>query len=196
VWEPRPNDARLPLGSFDGYADTIESALYLVNREPVPGALAWIETETTRMLAMLRPDGHLEDWYGEGNFNRTLLIYALMKSQGVMPAERAPGVQLGAVRDGEALQLHVSGVQSSVRLQFDFARHKRVINLARNYVRLNEFPEWFVVEPNWLYRISGGTAPVRLRLGSELMQGERFAAGDWRIEPVGPPPYGTRTIVP
>ena len=112
-----------------------------------------------------------------------------------MPAERAPGVQLGAVGDGDALQLHVGGV-SDVRLQFDFARHRRVINLARNYVRLNEFPEWFVVEPNWLYRISGGTTPARLRLGSELMQGERFAAGDWRIEPVGPPPYGTRTIVP
>ena len=90
VWEPRPNDPRLPLGSFDGYADTIESALYLVNREPVPEALAWIESETARMLAMQRPDGHLEDWYGEGNFNRTLLIYALMKSQGVMPAERRP----------------------------------------------------------------------------------------------------------
>ncbi len=49
-----------------------------------------------------------------------------------------------------------------------------MINLARNYVRLNEFPEWFVVEPNWLYRVSGGTAPARLRLGSELMQGRAF----------------------
>ena len=84
----------------------------------------------------------------------------------------------------------------AVRLQFDFARHKRVINLARNYVRLNEFPEWFVVEPNWLYRVSGGTEPARLRLGSELMQGERFTAGDWRIEPVGPPPYGRKPIAP
>ena len=81
------------------------------------------------MLAMQRPDGHLEDWYGKGNFNRTLLIYALMKSQGVMPAERAPGLQLGAVRDGEALRLHVGGMPN-VRLQFDFARHKRVIDLA------------------------------------------------------------------
>ena len=194
VWEPRPNDPRLPLGSFDGYADTIESALYLVNREPVPEALAWIETETARMLAMQRPDGHLEDWYGEGNFNRTLLVYALMKSQGVMPAERAPGLRLGAVRDGEALRLHVGGVPN-VRLQFDFARHRRAINLARNYVRLNEFPEWFVVEPNWLYRVSGGSEAPRVRLGAELMQGERFAAGDWRIEPLGPPPYG-RTAIP
>jgi hypothetical protein len=193
VWEPRPNDPTLPLGSFDGYADAIESALYLVNREPVPEALAWIETETARMLAMQRPDGHLEDWYGEGNFNRTLLIYALMKSQGVMPAERAPGLQVGAVRDGEALRLHVAGVPA-VRLQFDIARHRRVINLAKNYVRLNEFPEWFVVEPNWLYRVSGGAEPPRLRLGAELMQGERFAAGEYRIEPLGPPPYGRQTL--
>ncbi len=30
VWEPRSKEQQLPLGSFDGYADTIESALYLV----------------------------------------------------------------------------------------------------------------------------------------------------------------------
>ena len=76
---------------------------------------------------MLRPDGHLEDWYGEGNFNRTLLLYALMKSQGVMPAERAPGMQLGAVRDGDGLQLHVGGVPAvaaAVRLRAPPARHQ------------------------------------------------------------------------
>ena len=64
------------------------------------------------MLAMQRPDGHLEDWYGEGNFNRTLLLWALMKSQGVMPAEKAPALRLGAVREGDALRLFVGGVSS------------------------------------------------------------------------------------
>ena len=83
-WEPR-NIPELPLGSFDGYADTIESALYLVNREPVPEALAWIESEMDVLLKMQRPDGHFEYWYGEGNFNRTALLYALMQSQGVRP---------------------------------------------------------------------------------------------------------------
>jgi hypothetical protein len=195
VWEPRSADANLPLGSFDGYADALESAIYLVNREPVPAALDWIESEMRVMAAMQRPDGHIEDWYGEGNFNRTLLLWALMKSQGVMPADKATGLQLGAVPEGEALRLHVGGV-SSARLQFDIARHRRVINLARNYVRLNEFPEWFVVDPNRLYRITGQGAAPRLRLGAELMRGEVFAAGDWTIAPVGPPPYGTRVIVP
>jgi len=79
IWEPNP---QLPLGSFDGYADAIESAIYLVNREAVPEALDWIDSEMKVMLAMQQPDGHVENWYGEGNFNRTALLYALMKSQG------------------------------------------------------------------------------------------------------------------
>ena len=49
------------------------------------------------------PDGHVEDWYGEGNFNRTALLYAFMKSQGVRPEHWQPGVRVGAVRDGERL---------------------------------------------------------------------------------------------
>ena len=48
VWEPR-RDA--PLGSFDGYADAIESAIYLANREPVPEAFDWIDSEMDVMLA-------------------------------------------------------------------------------------------------------------------------------------------------
>ncbi len=75
VWEPR-NDPALPLGSFDGYADAIESAIYLVSREPVPEAFDWIDSEMDVMLRMQRADGHIEDWYGEGNFNRTALLYA------------------------------------------------------------------------------------------------------------------------
>jgi hypothetical protein len=93
------------------------------------------------------------------------------------------------------LRLHVAGVDA-ITLRMDVARHRRVINLARNYVRLNEFPEWFVVEPTWLYRVSGGHEAPRLRLGAELIRGERFAAGSWLITPVGPPPYGHRRIEP
>src|SRR5262249_38659529 len=49
VWEPGRN---LPLGSFDGYADTIESAIYLVAREPVREAFDWIDSEMPVMLTM------------------------------------------------------------------------------------------------------------------------------------------------
>ncbi len=187
VWEPRQG---LPLGSFDGYADTIEGAIYLASREPVAEAFDWIDTEMQVMLGMQRADGHIEDWYGEGNFNRTALLYAYMKSQGVRPARWEPGVRVGAVRDGARLRLHLDA-PAPRRLQVDFARHRRVLNFARNYVRLNEFPEWFTVDENQLYRVrqdGNGASPI-VRLGSELVAGIELAPGDWSIEPAGPPPY-------
>ena len=188
VWEPRPRDPGLTLGSFDGYADTIESALYLVAREPVPEALDWIESEMAVMLGMQKPDGHLEYWYGEGNFNRTAMLYALMQSRGVRPARWRPGMRVGAVQDGSRLHLSLV-VPSPTAIRFDYARHRRVLNLDRNYVRLNEFPEWFTVDENTLYRISasGGasraTVPA-VRLGSELIAGVPLSSGDWIVEPI------------
>jgi hypothetical protein len=184
VWEPRPRDPELTLGSFDGYADTIESALYLVAREPVPEALDWIESEMQVMLGMQKADGHIEYWYGEGNFSRTAMLYALMQSRGVRPARWRPGMRVGAVQDGPRLHLSLtSPTQAEVR--FDYARHRRVLNLDRNYVRLNEFPEWFVVHENALYRLSSASGSM-VRLGSELIAGVTLAPGDWLIEPMPP----------
>jgi hypothetical protein len=192
VWEPR-NDAAMPLGSFDGYADAIESAIYLVNREPVPEAMNWIESEMQLMLGMQRPDGHVEYWYGEGNFNRTALLYAIMQSQGVRPARWQPGVGVGAVREDGRLHLHVAA-SGPVTVQFDYARHRRVLNFDRDYVRLNEFPEWFVVDENTLYRVrrAAGESVEVVRLGSELIAGVELAPGGWVVESMGPPPYAAR----
>ena len=180
VWEPRPN---LPLGSFDGYADTIESAIYLVNREPITAAFEWIDTEMDVMLSMQRPDGHVEDWYGEGNFNRTALLYAYMKSQGVRPARWEPGVRIGAMRDGARLRVQLA-MPAPRRIQFDTARHRRILNMAKNYVRLNEFPEWFTVDDNRLYTLTrdAATDAPLVRLGSELAAGIMMAPGTWTVE--------------
>jgi hypothetical protein len=185
VWEPRDPSANLPLGSFDGYADSIESALYLVNREPVPEAFAWIDSEMRVMLAMQRPDGHIEDWYGEGNFNRTALLYAYMKSLGVRPARWEPGVRVGAALEGTRLVFSLTTPAPRL-VQFDFARHKRVMNLQQNYVRLNEFPEWFVVDENTLYRIGRAGTSGEIRLGSELIAGITLGGGEWIVESVSP----------
>ncbi len=183
AWEPSSNARDKSLGSFDGYADSIESALYLVNREPVPEALDWIDSEMKVMLGMQRSDGHVEDWYGEGNFNRTALLYALMKSQGVRPAEWRPGMKTGAVRDGKRLLLSIESPQP-VRVAFDFDRHRRVVNLRQNYVRLNEFPEWFVVDLSRVYRVKRRDSVESLtRIGSELVDGITLDAGQWIIEP-------------
>jgi hypothetical protein len=186
AWEPSDRARDKALGSFDGYADSIESALYLVAREPVPEAADWIDSEMRRMLALQRPDGHVEGWYVEGNFNRTALLHALWKSQGARPVAWRPGFGVGAVRDGARLVLHT---RLPGRVRFDFARHRRVLNFRRNYVRLNEFPEHWVADENTLYEIrpaSGGAAQVRL--GSELIAGIELAAGDWVVSPRGSSP--------
>ena len=207
VWEPRPNEPQLALGSFDGYADTIESAIYLVAREPVPEALDWIESEMQVLLDMQRPDGHLEYWYGEGNFNRTAMLYALMQSRGVRPVRWQPGVKVGAVQDGARLHLNLAlpAAMPETAVRFDYARHRRVLNLDRNYVRLNEFPEWFVVDENTLYRVrpagasDAGAGDVRLGIGADRRHpascrrlDRRAARSRGRIRPVTPGPAPRR----
>jgi hypothetical protein len=179
VWEPGRN---LPLGSFDGYADAIESAIYLVNREPVPEALDWIDSEMKVMLGMQRTDGHVEDWYGEGNFNRTALLYAYMKSAGCRPEEWRPGIAVGATHQAQRLRLHLSA-PSPTKVLFDYARHRRNLNLAKNYVRLNEFPEWYTVDENTLYRLRHVPSnQERVLLGSEMIAGVTLEPGDWIVE--------------
>jgi hypothetical protein len=164
-------------GSQDGYADAIESAIYLVAREPVPEALDWIESETKTLLAFQQPDGMVERWYGDGNWARTLLLYALMKTQGCSLLDWREGVKLGAVRDGERLFVSLEGPAGfSSRLRFDWARHRRSLNYAKNYVRLNEWPEWFTVDETTLYRVVDAAGKEEVRLGSELVEGIEVAS--------------------
>ena len=148
----------------------------------MPEALDWIESEMQMMIGMQKPDGHVEYWYGEGNFSRTAMLYALMQSRGVRPVRWQPGMRIGGVQDGPRLHLSLT-LPSPSAIRFDYARHRRVLNLDRNYVRLNEFPEWFVVDENTLYRLTSASGSM-VRLGSELIAGVTLASGDWIVEPL------------
>jgi hypothetical protein len=118
-----------------------------------------------------------------------------MKTQGVRPERWQPGVRIGATRDGERLLVHLD-MPAARRIQFDFARHRRVLNFAKNYVRLNEFPEWFTVDENRLYRLRPTSGATRTWLGSELIAGVEMAPGDWVVESAGDPPYGKGGLSP
>ena len=117
-----------------------------------------------------------------------------MKSQGVRPEHWKPGMRVGAVRDGERLYLSFESPARAV-LRFDFARHRRVLNFDKNYVRLNEFPEWYTVDENTLYRVREAASQERERilLGSELIAGIEMAPGEWIVEPLGKAPYAKTT---
>jgi hypothetical protein len=80
-------------------------------------------------------------------------------------------------------------------MRFDLARHKRFLNFDRNYVRLNEFPEWYTVDENTLYRVRPAADPAKERivLGSEMIAGITMDPGEWIVEPLGKAPYAKQT---
>jgi hypothetical protein len=166
--------------SADGYADSIEGAITLCNREPTPSAADWIDTEIKTMWGKQKPDGVIEGWHGDGNSARTSLMYALWKTQGVRVEPWRSDVRIGTVRDGAKLYISLSADQPwTGKLVFDRARHKEVMHLPLDYPRINQFPEWFTVQSAKRYALAGlkenctgaelsAGVPVTLQAGQEL----------------------------
>jgi len=160
-WEGRP---------ADGYADTVEGALNLLNRIPVESAFDWAEQTMHRLWSLQRPDGIIEGWYGDGNSARTSLMVALWKTQGVAPAPWRDDLQLGAVHAADGtLHLHLhSGSAWTGVLRFDQARHRNWLRLPFDYPRINQFPEWFTVEDESDYTLQTDEAPAQTVSGVTL----------------------------
>ncbi len=157
--------------SHDGYADSIESAINLYNREPIEVAAQWIDSQMRIMLAMQGRDGIIGGWHGDGNFARTAIMYALWKQQGVTLQPWREDLRLGAVtQDGET-QLYVAADKPwQGRLVFDAPRHKTVMHMPRDYPRINQFPEWLTVDTAKSYRVTRA-AELMVVPGQQLLDG-------------------------
>lgn len=162
--------------SSDGYADTIESALNLINREPVPSAVEWIDSEIKVMWRKQRADGVVEGWHGDGNFARTTIIYCLWKTQGVTIRPWRNDVVFGAVREGDRLKVSISATNEwNGRLILDRPRHKSDLKLPLDWPRINQFPEWYSVDRETNVEVEDLTAGTTLRCtGSRLHDGIRL----------------------
>ena len=112
----------------------------------------------------------------------------MWKTQGAYLDGWQAGVKLGAVKDGERLLVSlVAPAGWTGRLRFDYARHRRELNFARNYVRLNEWPEWFAVDENTLYRVTDAAGQGRdpPGLGAEGRASPSRGSGRIRrVEPI------------
>ena len=163
--------------SADGYADSIEGAINLYNREPVPSAADWIDSQTRLMWGIQKPDGVIEAWHGDGNFARTTLMYCFWKTQGLHVEPWRPDVRVGAVREGDTLLVSLTADQPwRGRVCFDRPRHREIMHLPFDYPRINQFPEWFTVEARATYRVEpDGNGRAREVSGSRLAEG-------WRVE--------------
>jgi hypothetical protein len=168
----------------DGFADSIEGALNLYNREPIASTADWIDSQTRLMWDRQQPDGIIEGWYGDGNFARTTLMYAFWKTQGLTIEPWRPDVRFGAVRNGRRLFVSLlADAPWRGRLIFDHPRHKEIMRLPFDYPRINQFPEWFVVPADATCQVkTNGQAKSTKHPGKELRNGLAIALAPGREE--------------
>ena len=156
--------------SADGYADSIEGAINLYNREPVDSAAKWIDSETKVMWDMQKPDGTIEGWHGDGNFARTTIMYCLWKTKGLTIRPWHDDVIFGADREGDILKIYISSDRRwQGKLLFDTPRHKTIMKLPLDWPRINQFPEWFTVEQNKGYIVHDLTSNARKSYTAQQM---------------------------
>ncbi len=143
----------------DSYADSIEGAICLFNRERVDTVEDWLDSEIKDMWRPQRPDGVVEGWHGDGNSARTSIMYALFKTQGTHVRPWRKDVRIGAVTLGADKKLYISLIADedwSGRILFDRARHKVQMHLPIDYTRINQFPEWFAPATKSSWTVSPG----------------------------------------
>jgi hypothetical protein len=142
-------------GNCDGYADAIEGTLNLYNREPIPSAKEWLDSEIKVMWNYQKPDGIIEGWHGDGNFARTTIMYCLWKTQGIQPVQWNENLFLGATFNNNELKVAIScGSGWSGKIKFDSPRYKDKMHLPADYTRINQYQQWFTIYPGKKYTVT------------------------------------------
>ncbi len=159
-------------GGSDAFADSVESGIVLLNRIPEPQGFEWLEATVKPFLAKQRVDGIIEGWHGDGNYARTALMYALMKTAGTRVVPWRPDLKFGAVVQDGTLYLQLTADKPwKGTVYFDYPRHKRHFGLTLNYPRLNEYPEWYPIESNRGYQVTANGKALRPLPGGALIRG-------------------------
>ncbi|MGQ9620958.1 MAG: hypothetical protein ACUVTX_08250 [Bacteroidales bacterium] len=159
-------------GGCDGYADAIEGALNLYNREPLPSLKKWLDSEIKIMWNYQKPDGMIEGWHGDGNFARTTIMYCLWKTQGILPDNWNEKLNLGAIYDSGELKIAVSCENGwTGRIKFNLPGYKEKMHMPIDYPRINQFQQWFVPEPDNLYKFYFNHGATKTFTGSNLIKG-------------------------
>jgi len=164
-----------PWRGADSYADSIEGAICLFNRERIATVEDWLDSEIKDMWRPQRPDGVVEGWHGDGNSARTSIMYALLKTQGLHLRPWRKDVRLGAVMHGKGKKLCISLIAAeawSGKIIFDRPRHKVQMHLPIDYPRINQFPEWFAPGAKTRWTVSGMAADAKKPFtGAQLQAG-------------------------
>jgi hypothetical protein len=135
-------------GEMDGYADTLESGMYIANHRPslAPMLVPWVDEQISHLFDFQKSDGFADRGYLDGNFIRTCLMYADLRSGGFTVQPWRPDVMVGFAKDakGQAVLVVTNKQSYSGVLKADEQRHKTIMKLPWDWPRLNSWPEWFV----------------------------------------------------
>jgi hypothetical protein len=160
-------------GGCDGYADAIEGALNLYNREPIESTENWLNSEIKVMWNYQKPDGVIEGWHGDGNFARTTIMYCMWKTQGLVPDNWNEKLMIGASGGKEGINVAVSCEKGwSGRIKFDPPRYSEKMHMPADYPRINQFQQWFTVEKGKKYEVVfSPKGRKNVMTGEELISG-------------------------
>lgn len=174
--KPRYQDHPWEGESIDGFADSIEGALYLLNRVPVAEGFAWVDRETRNNL--VDHPSRLENgalWGTmklQANGVRTVLMHSMMHTRGVIARPWQPGLELGAApRDNGIVLVLRAKEDYRGTLEFDLPRHSVYMGFAKDWPRMNTLPEWFTVAPENGYAVRANGEPPRTYTGRQLHAG-------------------------
>ncbi len=160
-------------GGSDDYADSIESAINLYNREPTGSVAQWLDSEIRMMWNIQSSDGVIEGWHGDGNFARTTIMYCLWKTKGLTIRPWREDVVIGAVQNGNVLKISICVENNwQGKILFDTPRHKTIMKMPLDWPRINQFPEWFTVEGRKHYTVDDLTSDSKSTYtGKQLHEG-------------------------
>jgi hypothetical protein len=157
---------------MDGYADTIESAIYILHEVDDPEAARWVDDQIGTLYGFQAPDGSVVERDLDGNFIRSALLNSFRLTGGARLAPWRPDLLLGGARDGTCLVLWVASSQDwQGRLILDQPRHRDFNRMPYDYARLNEWPEWFTADAGTAYRVTDGQGTVSTLDGKALVDG-------------------------
>lgn len=172
--KPMYKDYPWEVNAIDGFADSVEGGLYLMNRLPVPAALTWADREVSANIVYTTNKEHL--WGTsklESNGIRTAIIHALMHTRGLIARPWRQHLTLGTAEIENGLVVVLKSDEDwSGKLEFDIPRHRTYMGFKYDWPRMNTIPEWFTVEPDQQYRVKDLTAgSEKTCTGTELHKG-------------------------
>jgi hypothetical protein len=159
-------------GEMDGYADAIESAVYILHEVDDPAAELWLDDQIGALYGYQATDGAVVERDLDGNFIRSALLNAFRLTGGARLDPWSPELLLGGSRDGACLTLWAASSQDwQGRLVLDRPRHRDFMNMPYDYARLNKWPEWFTASAGSSYRVVDSQGSTTELDGRALVDG-------------------------